>query len=273
MIRTVRKPLRRHSARQALLERERLRLLVGGEVIETGNNELVFLRTELRDAEEFSSGTLHLEGAWRLDSQNQLQFLTKYSGKVLRFAGTWKVGTNHELIYTFQRTRLKRSSVNFQTLVFRGAWKLGPKRELRYSFEGSSKSLEFTGRFVRLASSGGRAVIYYSLGAKTKKTLSGRSRDTLELFGTWKALPSLELGFEFQAPDGRPYQLRFSGSYQMTRRDEIIFNIATKNGFKKPELSVTLERKLLKGLGRIFLRGSTDFHKDHFIGVGGALKW
>ncbi len=233
----------------------------------------MLLQTERRGSGESTTRTLRFTGSWSLSKNNQLRFTAQYNGKTIRFNGSWKVGRSGELLYTYQRDRLKRGTKNLSTLAFRGMWSFGHGYQLRYTLEGSEKVLEFTGRLARMTTVNGRAAIHYALGVKARKTLSGRGSDVLVLSGIWRPISPLELELELQAPDGKPYRIQLSGTYRLTRRHEITFDLATKNGFKRPGLSVTLERKLSKGIGRIFLRGSTDFNKEHFIGVGGRLTW
>jgi len=258
---------------RTIIESDRLRLALGGEVIAAGNDELVFLHTVVPGPERFTSETLHLEGSWSVDAANQLQFKTRYSRKVLRFTGSWEIGPSNELIYTYQRTREKRTTATFQSLTFRGVWKFSSGYQLRYSLEGSEKALELTGKIVKMTTVDHRAAIHYALGAGFRKGSSGRTRDTLVLFGNWRPLSPLELSFEFQAPDGKPYRLQLKGIYRLTRRDVAEFTFTEESGFKRPKLSVTLSRKLFTGKGKLFVKGSTDLHRDHFIGIGGQFTW
>jgi hypothetical protein len=139
--------------------------------------------------------------------------------------------------------------------------------------EGSEKALEFQGRLAKMVFRNGRAVIYYALGTRFRKSFTERGRDTLVLFGIWKPVSKLELGFEIQTPERKPYLLKFKGGYRLTPKNEIEFQLSTGRGFRQPDLSVTLSRAILQGRGKLFLRGGTDFSKERFIGIGGQLKW
>jgi hypothetical protein len=254
-------------------EGEIVRLALKGEVIAAGGNELVFISRTRVTEKQIRTQTYHLTGKWFLTKSSQLRFKTSIAGKVLRFEGVWALNKNQELIYKIERRQLKRSVVKFQTLVFKGSWDIDAKLRLRYQLAVSRDYFELNGKIACLDTVKGRAVIRFEFGIGYRRKISNPKYSILVLNGFWRPISKAEIGFEIKLKDEKPYLIRMRGIYRLTSKDSVEFRITKQTFPARPELSVIFSRELLSKKGELFIKGETDFNKDHFLGVGGRVRW
>jgi len=254
-------------------EGEIIRLALKSEIIHSSKAGLVFIYRQRQDRNRIRTQTLHLEGVWYLTKSNQLRFRTKSLGRTLRFEGIWKVGRNHELIYLHERRRLKRGVVPFQKLIFRGKWDINSNYRLRYNLESQKDAWEFTGSILRLTSRRGRGQIIYDLGAQYRRSSIRISPSRLTLWGRWRPLSNTELGFEIRISSTNAYWIKLRGSYHFTQKGLIEFTLSYLDQGKQPKASIVLSREIFKKRGEIFLKGETDFAREHFLGAGARWKF
>jgi len=264
---------RRRISAEVLPAEEAFSLALQSEVIHPAEDGLVFLHTEEREDGSSSTRTVRLRGRWRLTPSNELRFRVKYSEKELAFAGAWKIGKFNELVYEAVLAERKKGYAFFETLTFRGAWELGRGFRLSYQLEGTPGRLELAGRIARFETSNGRARIHYARGAAARARVRPARLEELVLFGLWRPISRTELGFEIKLRGGGTSLLKLRGAWQIRKGTWVELSVTEAGDFSRPRFAVKLSRTVLKGRGEIFLKGETDFGGEHFLGIGGNLKW
>ena len=196
-----------------------------------------------------------LEGKWQANRFNQIVFsVTRQSGKTdtLIFSGAWKLGENHEIIYSYRIAEQKRKTTRVETLTFRGRWDLTEKNALVYLMEGGSDSrFRFRAALQTQSILAKKGEIRYQIG------VSGEGKKeklrTLVFFGKWKLSTRLELVFEMECGGGQKQELRFGAEYALTEDLSVAAKLIDRRGAALGA-EVILHQTFLQGNGQAFVR-------------------
>ena len=234
---------------------------------------LVFSITEKQENGKTVTGLAKLQGAWRANDQNQIEFeVTRQSGKndVLTFTGRWKVGANHEIIYSYRTRPLKTRNSKLQALVFKGWWDITEKNRLTYLLEGESDSaFRFRGTFQTPSILAKKGELHYQLGVEAE----GKQEkfQTITLFGKWKLSNALELSFEIEYPQGERREIRFGAEYALTRDFTVAAKLMNKEG-DPLGVEVILTREFLEGHAQAFVRLKKSL-AESAVEAGITIPW
>jgi hypothetical protein len=243
-------------------------LIFDGEIEKVTGHSLVF---RARASENFSgmrTSTIELKGIWQADTANRLTFrVSKYRGEydILRLQGAWKVDKNNEIIYTYEKTLLKRGEKTAKTLVFNGYWVLGKSR-LVYRLDHSKDSFfSFKAAMQSNSLRAADGVIRYQVGVKYYRGRVYRSiRRSISIFGVWKVEKDLCVRFEVQYSGGKRRSIEFGVEKMLGERASI--TVSLKNEFQeKPGIEVRFSKKL-KNDAELFLELSRMKEESRIVG-------
>lgn len=216
--------------------------------------------------------TARLQGSWRANENNQLEFeIERSSGEndVLTFRGAWKLGGSQEIIYTWRRTSLKTRTRSLETLTFKGWWNVTEDHRLTYTLQGASDdTFRFTGAFQTRSLIAKKGELRYQLGA----SLEGRRRGrVLTLFGKWKLSKTLELVFEIDCADGRRHEMRFGAEFEIAEN----FSVAARMTARKGEpagAEIIFSKEFLKSGAQGFVRLRKTL-RESAVEAGVSIPW
>ncbi|MGH7889738.1 MAG: hypothetical protein ACRENF_04225 [Thermodesulfobacteriota bacterium] len=243
-----------------------------GSIIAAEPDALVISLTERQSDQKVVTRIAKLGGAWRLDPKNRIVFeVEKESGKndVLTFKGTWQVGPNQEILYTYDLTNLKTRKKTLQKLVFQGYWDISEDHRLTYWFSGDSNSaFRFRGAFQTKSIIAKKGEIRYQAGVE----IGGKHKiQTIALFGKWKLSRSLELAFEIEYEDGQKKAITFGGEYHLDGGRQIIVNLKNKEG-DPLGIEVILTKDIFGKDGQAFVRLAKSVEESR-IEAGVNFRW
>lgn len=237
-------------------------------------NTLVVSVTQAQEKGRTVTSLVKLDGTWRANEKNQLEF--EVSGKigernsVLTFKGSWTLNENYELIYTYKTRQSKGRTVQLQTLVFKGFWEISEKNRLVYLIEGSSDStFRFRGAFQTNSILAKKGEIRYQLGAEAAGE-KGRVR-TLTFFGKFRLSNKCELGFELECADRKKRVLKFGAEFQVTDSTSITAQLTTTNG-RSLGVEVVFHKSFFEGRAQGFVRLRKTL-KESAVEAGVAIPW
>lgn len=222
------------------------------------------------------TGIYKLTGDWRVDAQNRITFeVEKESGQKdkLVFSGSWEIGPNHEIIYSYQRslrrTKKETSVTETQTLTFNGHWDLSERHRLAFLIEGDTGSaLRFRGAFQTKSILAREGEIRYQVGVE----IEGRPQTrTLVLFGKWKFSRELELSFEIEYAEGGKRALVFGGTYRFDDQTGITVELKSRDGGPLGA-EVVFTREFFGKDGRLFVRLRKSIEESN-LEAGVKFTW
>ncbi|MBU0634052.1 MAG: hypothetical protein KKB82_06650 [Candidatus Omnitrophica bacterium] len=244
-------------------------------------SQKVFLKGKICDVEanslavlvdtEQEDGTsrihrLNLDGTWRADENNRLNFLVQKSKSrydTLTFEGGWQV-ENNEIVYRVKNVSLKRGERAERKLTFKGFWEISDTRRITYVLDRESGSLFnfklYSGSPNLIAKKG---VLKYRLGIAAAKTGKRKVKE-ITLFGSWKFGHQGGLGFEMDNKKA----LTINTALPVYKQGKIIFQIKGRKG-QRPLRSVVFERGFLKDNASLRL----ELSEDRKIYTGMKLRW
>jgi len=201
--------------------------------------------TERQKDQKIVTSIVKLSGSWRVDAKNRITFdVEREAGKKnsLTFTGSWELGENHEIIYSYGEAG--------QALTFEGFWNITQFGRLTYFLQGdSSQAFRFRGAFQTKSILAKKGEIRYQIGieAKGKKELK-----TIALFGKWKLSRKLDLSFEIEYED-KKRSIDFGGTYNLDDKRQITVNLKNEEG-KPLGAELILTQEIFNGNGTAFLR-------------------
>jgi len=210
---------------------------------------------------------LKLKGTWRANSQNELVFeATGHKGppEKFTFKGAWKLNNNQQIEYITEDSR--------DTLTFKGFWQMPSSNKLVYFLEGSSKSrFEFKAQLESASMHPKKGAIRYRIGIGTRKSRKTSPGQLLILYGEWKFGRNLGLTFNIDYGRGKVRGVGFGAEVTFTRNK---VNLALNNESGKPlGVTLTLTRQLFKSLdAKAFLRLSKR-RQEHSIEAGISIPF
>jgi len=206
-----------------------------GLVIQTETTE-----ASLRGGSHFR--LIKLKGTWRANDYNELVFevaCRKGPPETYTFKGSWKLDSNQQIEYISEDGR--------DTLIFKGHWDIFSADHIVYALEGSSTSrFEFK---VQLESSNiypKNGQIRYRVGVGIRRNRLNTPGQLLIFYGEWKFGRNLGLTFEMDYGRGRIKEIRF-GAEVTFGRNKVIF--ALKDRFDEPlGITLTMTHRFLEHL-------------------------
>ena len=186
----------------------------------------------------------------------------------MTFKAGWEINSNHEIIYTYRQTTLKKKTKVTRELAFQGYWGITEKNRLTYFIGGDTdSSLRFRGAFQSNSILAKESEIRYQIGTE----VSGKRRiQTLMLFGKWKVSHDLSLDFEIQYAAGAK-TITFGGEYRLDPSGRIAVNLKSKAG-KPLGVEVILTRDIFGKNGQFFIR-LQDSLEEKRLESGVEFKW
>lgn len=248
----------------------RQKVYLKGEICDVEANSLAVAVTTTEEDQVTRVQQLKLEGTWRADESNRLNFLverlrSRYD--MLTFEGGWQV-ENNAIVYTVQDVSLKRGERVERKLTFKGFWEINDARHVTYVLDRNSNSVFnfrlFAGSPNLIAKKG---VLKYRVGTAVAGTRQKRVKE-ITLFGTWKFSDKGELGFEM----GNHKTIMLRAAMPVFKRNKMVFQIEGKKGerFKR---SVVFERGFLKNNAQMSLELSEDVDRNRKICAGVKVRW
>lgn len=216
--------------------------------------------------------TARLEGSWRANEKNQLEFeIERSSGAhdVLTFRGAWKIGKAQEIIYTWRRTALKTRTRSLETLTFKGWWDVTKDHRLTYTLQGArNETFRLTGTFQTRSILAKKGELRYQLGA----SLEGRRRGrVLTLFGKWKVSTALELVFEIDCADGRAHEMRFGAEFEIAKDFSVAARLTARDG-EPLGAEIIFSKEFLKSGAQGFVRLRKTL-RESAVETGVTIPW
>jgi hypothetical protein len=201
-------------------------------VIETIQSERVTSRQRLR--------IVKLKGTWRANKYNELVFevgLDKGPPETYTFKGSWKLNSNQQIEYVFENSR--------DRLTFKGYWEIPSSNRLVYILEGSSLSrFEFRVQLESTSLYPQDGQIRYRIGIGYRQNRLTASGQPLILYGEWKFGRNLELNFQMNYGQGRIKVITFGTAVNFDR-NKVIFALRSELG-KPLGVSLTMTHRFLK---------------------------
>ena len=244
---------------------------IKGFLIATEPDALVFSVTEKQKDQKIVTGLYKLTGQWSLNSDNQITFEVekgRSKNDTLTFTGTWELGKNHEIIYTYEQTELKKRTKEVQTLTFKGYWDISERNRLTYYLsEDSESNFKFKGTFQTKSIYAKEGEIRYQVGVE----VSGkRIVQDIVLFGTWKFSNKLEISFEIEYQDGKR-AITFGGKYDLDDDKQIAITLKTEEG-KPLGIELILTKDFFGKDGQAFIRLSKTIEESR-VEAGMRFRW
>ncbi len=245
-------------------------LTIKGKIISVAADKLVFEVKTFDTGGLFKLRLLQLSGTWQVDEYNQLTF--KVSKKdmpdILTFQGAWTLNQNQQIVYSFEKTELKRRSKVISEVEFSGFWEVNQANRLTYILSTATNSrFDFRAQLESPNLFPKEGVIKYRLGAGLCKPNQSNVQ-IIELYGVWKFSRKLVLSFEMEYASGEFHSLYFGAEVRFGQNNQIEFNLLDRVG-EKMGGSLIFTHKFLKELNAdAFLRLkklNTDFGVD--VGV------
>jgi len=232
-------------------------LLINTAILSAEPNYLVISATARQSDQIIFTKILKLSGKWQADSKNRLQFYVKREkGKsdVLTFYGKWEIDKRNQIVYRFDKIRLKTKIKKEHKITFKGHWELSEKHRIEYvlekAFPKKSSYFRFRGSFQTHSILAKKGEIRYQIGVEVR---GKRKINTLVLFGKWKLSRDFALKFEVTYPKGKKHSLDFRIEFNPSTRSRISLELKTRKG-KPYGVELILTRDFLKRKGSSFVR-------------------
>ncbi|MFH1856140.1 MAG: hypothetical protein ABH836_02780, partial [Candidatus Omnitrophota bacterium] len=223
------------------------KIVLKGEIFSTGRDVFAF---ELRAQDKTGNKEfqiLELSGSWSCGEQNEIIFLVdkKTGPDTLKLGAGWRINKNQQIIYSYEKTRLKTKIKDSHLLTFSGFWEISQKNTLTYKFSTGSKSrFDFRAAVQTPNLYPQKGAIKYRLGLGVKEGRVSRAK-LVTLFGEWKFSKTLGLSFEMDYGKSNVRSLEFGADINLTSKNKITFNLVSRE--RKPlGINVTFSRKFLK---------------------------
>ena len=208
------------------------RLLLKGEIISTDQDALAF---EIKSIDQ--EGLLHIQilklsGFWQADEYNRLSFLvkSKTSPDTLTLEGAWQINNNQQIIYTYEKTDLKRKTKTSCALTFAGFWQISSYNRLAYIISKSANSkFDFKVQLETPNVYPKKGVIKYRIGVGLKEIIPENLK-VVSLYGVWKFSRMVGLIFEMEYIKGEFHSLEFGAEVNFTKNNQVSFKLTSKNG-------------------------------------------
>lgn len=239
-----------------------------GSIVAFEPGALLISVTEKQEDQRVTTRIVKLTGTWKTDSQNRIQFdVERQRGKNNRlcFTGSWAVGDNHEIVYSYTekgRTRL-------QSITISGYWDVSEKNRLTYYVGAdTSQAFRFRGAFQTQSIFAKENELRYQFGVEVdgKRTLK-----TITLFGKWKMSRKLGLSFEIEYAGGRKRAIEFGAEYHLDKNHGLV--AAVRSTDDDPlGVEVIFTRDFVQSEGQAFLRLYRSIEESR-AEAGARFRW
>lgn len=246
-------------------------LTLAGEIIDAGENSILFAVTTTSKRDTRTTYVLELGGVWRADKRNRLSFhVRRESGRydILTFNGAWEVDNNKRIVYRYESSDLVTKSRRVHTLEFDGYWDIQDKYRISYLFgAGTDSSFEFK------TSAGifSKNYIKYEMCVG----IAGSARPvkrTVSLFGRWFLKKDTGVVFEFKYADKKTREIVFGADFKITGGNTVSLRLKSSEDDKDIGATLGLSRKIFKGDGEAFLCALVS-GRQMAIYAGAAWRW
>jgi hypothetical protein len=207
-------------------------LVIKGEIISVDQDALAF---EIKGIDQ--EGLLHIQilklsGFWQADEYNRLSFLVKKkaSPDTLTLEGAWQINPNQQIIYTYEKTGLKRKAKISCALTFAGFWQISSYNRLAYIISKSTNSkFDFKVQLETPNVYPKKGVIKYRIGVGLKEIIPENLK-VISLYGVWKFSRMVGLIFEMEYAEGEFHSLEFGAEVNLTKNNQVSFKLINKDG-------------------------------------------
>jgi hypothetical protein len=242
-----------------------------GEILDVGENSLLFAVTTAKKENKLSTYVLNLNGLWKADEHNRLSFhARKEEGKydILTFDGAWEVDKNHQLVYRYEKAHLITKKRKTHALTFKGYWDIKDKARLSYILGKDSDSVF---NFETGAGVFKEDYIQYEVRIGVKDRAM-ESTKTIKLFGKWNLKKDTGLVFEIEYENKKIKAIVFGADFRFVDNDTLSFRLRNEADNKDMGIDLKLSRKILEGDGEAFLRLLAS-RRESEIYAGAAWRW
>jgi len=190
---------------------------------------------------------LKLSGVWHADEYNQLAFtVTKNdSPDILTLKGSWTINQNQQIVYSWQKTELKKKTRAVSTIEFSGFWEFSQANRLTYILSTATNSrFDFRAQMESPNLYPKEGVIKYRIGIGISRA-SRVKPEIISLYGAWKFSRNLTLSFDMEYAGGVVHSLQFGTEVDFGKNNRVVFNLLAKDS-RRLGASVVFTHRFLK---------------------------
>ena len=246
-------------------------LTLKGEIIDAGENSLLFAVTTTSKRDTRTTYVLELGGIWKADKRNRLSFhIRRESGRydILTFNGAWEIDKRNKIVYRYDTADLATKKRRVHTLEFDGYWNIMDRYHISYSLgAGTDSSFDIktaAGIFKE-------NYIKYELGIGLKGYARPVER-VITLFGRWFLKEDVGVVFELKFADKKTRQIVFGADFKITGKDTVSLRLKSARDDRDMGATVELSRGIFRGEGEIFLRALVS-GREQAMYAGAAWQW
>ena len=242
------------------------KLTIKGEIKDAKANKLVFSVAAKEGLSQYRGYILKLSGSWQADKYNRLTFNVKRNKSVtdiLTFKGGWSINKQNQIIYTYEKARLKTKEKVTKTIILKGHWNITEKHRILYVL---NKKIDSQFDFkVSLGKPLARG-LQYKIGIGNVP-----AKEKITLLGKWKVNERLGVLFEMPYEKGKLQSIVFGASCKLGKNSNLDFKLRNELG-KDLGMDIKLSREILKDQGEIFFRAITSKKEKQFL-IGCGWRW
>jgi hypothetical protein len=244
------------------------KLILKGKLIKPTKDSLGFSITTKTKNNKHTTYTLKLNGKWKADKHNQLNFnIKKNKDKkdALVLKGGWQLNNKAQITYIYEKREPSKRKKDTNALTFKGHWDIKGKKRISYCFDKKGASyFDFKASFSQFKSN----YIKYKVEVISSKRKRPKN-NTIKLFGQWRIKRGLGLTFDVKNKAGRPYSIGFGAKARLNKKNNIELKL---KDIKNKDLGISLElnHKIIKGEGQAFLRFLED-KKGNSVVIGAGF--
>ena len=224
------------------------KIVLKGEIFSSDRDILAFEMKSQDKTGRNEFQILKFSGAWSSDPQNNIVFSIDRSTDpdVLDLGAGWKLNKDQQIVFTYEKTRLKTKVKDIRVITFSGSWQIMPEKILSYVLSSGTRSrFDFRAQVETPNVYPHAGKIKFRLGAGIRDEKSNGKIVTL--YGTWKFSRKLGLSFEMDYGKNNVRSLEFGADINIAPKDKIILSLVSRE--RKPlGLKVTFSHRFLKKL-------------------------
>jgi hypothetical protein len=224
------------------------KIVLKGEIFSSDRDTLAF---EMRSQDKTGKNEfqiLKFSGFWSTDQQNNIVFSADKSTDpdVLNLGAGWKLNKDQQIVFNYEKTRLKTKVKDIRVITFSGSWQIRPEKILSYVLSGGSRSrFDFRAQVEtpNVYPQAGKIKFRLGAGIRDEKLLG----KVITLYGTWKFSRKLGLSFDMDYGKNDVRSLEFGADINIAPKDKVILSLVSRE--RKPlGLKVTFSHRFLKKL-------------------------
>jgi len=253
--------------RQSLGEK----LVLKGRIIDVRSNSLIFSLSTVDNDRKIAIYGIELRGIWDSDRSNRLTLSVDKGSAlndILTFKGTWDIDKNYQIVYKYQKKKLKKRKKVVRNLLFRGHWDVVDKHRISYELGKSTGSLfvfrtkysVFKERYIKYQ---------VAIGSKGK----GRPvKRVIMLSGRWRIKKGTGLIFEVEYAGKRTNVISFGAEARLSKNGRLSFKLKDDLLTKDLGINLELSRRILRGDGQAFIRFLAE-KENRSVLIGASRRW